>query len=93
MFDNPNMATSSPQSTTNLDSGQQESSQATPIDSSKDKLTSYLEDERFSRTFVMPAEDGEDSSFTVTYSDYGHREETHPENERVLLFCGPLLGR
>lgn len=30
--------------------------------------------------------------FHITYADYGHRDEQHPETETVLLFFGPLGG-
>lgn len=89
------MSTDASQSTILSDGGQQAfSSEPSPTDLySKDKLVSFVEAERFSRNFMMPAKDGEESPFTVTYSDFGYRNETSPEEERVLLYCSPLLGR
>lgn len=56
-------------------------------------VASYLQDERFSQKFEMPAEPELPEGFVVTYSDFGYREPANPGNERVLLFCSPLLGR
>lgn len=53
----------------------------------------YLDDPRFHQTFTLPADPSRPHPFTVTYSDYGYRNPEHPELERVLLLCGPLLGR
>ncbi|KAI1421976.1 hypothetical protein F5Y12DRAFT_660680 [Xylaria sp. FL1777] len=47
----------------------------------------YLDDERFHQTFTLPPADSRPAEFKVTYADFGHRNV-----ERVLLFCGPLVG-
>ncbi|KAI0438926.1 hypothetical protein F4803DRAFT_71417 [Xylaria telfairii] len=48
----------------------------------------YLDDERFHQTLTLPPTGAaRPSELKVTYADFGHRN-----NERVLLFCGPLLG-
>ncbi|KAI0813777.1 hypothetical protein GGR55DRAFT_545344 [Xylaria sp. FL0064] len=47
----------------------------------------YLDDERFHQTFTLPPDPTRPAEFKVTYADFGHRNE-----ERVLLFCGPLVG-
>ncbi|GAP84223.1 putative interferon-induced GTP-binding protein Mx2 [Rosellinia necatrix] len=49
----------------------------------------YLDDERFHQTFTPPpdANRPSDPELKVTYADFGHRND-----ERVMLFCGPLLG-
>ena len=54
----------------------------------------YINDPRFSRTFELPADpaNGCPKPFKITYADYGYRNETHPEEEHVLLFFGPLLS-
>ncbi|KAF6817583.1 hypothetical protein CSOJ01_02293 [Colletotrichum sojae] len=52
----------------------------------------YLDDPRFHQTFTLPPGPTRPHSFTVSYSDYGYRNKEHPELERVLLLCGPLLG-
>jgi hypothetical protein len=57
------------------------------------ELASYLQDDRFSQEFEIPAEPGQSKPLHVTYSDYGYRNPANPEKERVLLFCSPLLGR
>ena len=49
----------------------------------------YLDDERFHQTLTLPATGAaRPAELKVTYADFGHRN-----HERVLLFCGPLLGR
>ncbi|CCF40240.1 hypothetical protein CH063_10862 [Colletotrichum higginsianum] len=53
----------------------------------------FLDDARFSQTFTLPSGPGRPHPFRVTYSDYGHRDPEGPSRERVLLFCGPLMGR
>lgn len=54
----------------------------------------YLDDPRFSRTFELPADpaNGRGSPFKLTYADFGHRDETTPEEENVFLFFGTLMG-
>ncbi|KAI0194884.1 Alpha/Beta hydrolase protein [Xylaria flabelliformis] len=47
----------------------------------------YLDDERFHRNFTLPPNDSRSSELKVTYADFGHQND-----ERVLLFCGPLFG-
>ncbi|KAI0455968.1 hypothetical protein F5B21DRAFT_469284 [Xylaria acuta] len=47
----------------------------------------YLDDERFHRSFTLPPDGSRPSELKATYADFGHRND-----ERVLLFCGPLLG-
>ncbi|KAI0435278.1 hypothetical protein F5Y09DRAFT_293535 [Xylaria sp. FL1042] len=47
----------------------------------------FLDDERFHQTFTLPPDASRPAGFKVTYADFGHRN-----NERVLLFCGPLVG-
>ncbi|KAI1299008.1 Alpha/Beta hydrolase protein [Xylaria venustula] len=47
----------------------------------------YLDDERFHQTFTLPPDANRPPNFKVTYADFGHRND-----ERVLLFCGPLMG-
>ncbi|KAI0125982.1 hypothetical protein BJ170DRAFT_702897 [Xylariales sp. AK1849] len=51
----------------------------------------YIGDARFSQTFTLPPGPGRPEPFQVTYSDYGYRNPAEPEQENVLLFCGPLL--
>jgi hypothetical protein len=48
----------------------------------------YLDDERFQQTLTLPPNASRPAEFKVTYADFGHRNEA-----RVLLFCGPLVGR
>ncbi len=58
-------------------------------------LTDYVNDPRFSQTFELPANpaSGRTSPFRVKYADYGYcRDETHPEEENVILFFGPLMA-
>lgn len=59
-----------------------------------DPISTFLDDPRFSRTVDLPADpaNGRPGQFRVTYADYGYRNEAHPEEERVLLFFGPLVG-
>ncbi|KAI0907309.1 hypothetical protein F4823DRAFT_564962 [Ustulina deusta] len=47
----------------------------------------YLDDERFHQRFTPPPDTSRPAEFQVTYADFGHRND-----ERVLLFCGPLVG-
>ncbi|KAH8912906.1 hypothetical protein BR93DRAFT_942658 [Coniochaeta sp. PMI_546] len=53
-----------------------------------------LDDPRFNRTFELPAspDAGRSSSFKIKYTDYGYRNEAHPEEENVLLFFPPLMA-
>ncbi|KAI1767941.1 hypothetical protein GGR53DRAFT_52569 [Hypoxylon sp. FL1150] len=54
----------------------------------RDATTPYLDDERFHRTLTLPPiETTRPAELKVTYADFGHHN-----HERVLLFCGPLLG-
>ncbi|KAI8955808.1 hypothetical protein F4801DRAFT_574009 [Xylaria longipes] len=50
-------------------------------------VSRYLDDERFHQNFTLPPDASRPSEIKVTYADFGHRND-----ERVLLFCGPLLG-
>ncbi|KAI1819370.1 hypothetical protein F4861DRAFT_534511 [Xylaria intraflava] len=52
-------------------------------------LSRYLDDERFHRTFTLPPNDSRpsDTELKVSYADFGHHND-----ERVVLFCAPLLG-
>ncbi|KZZ90850.1 interferon-induced GTP-binding protein mx2 [Moelleriella libera RCEF 2490] len=54
----------------------------------------FLDDPRFSRSVELPADPSKNRPdvFHITYADYGHRDEQHPETETVLLFFGPLGG-
>ncbi|KAI3331672.1 hypothetical protein HD806DRAFT_478014 [Xylariaceae sp. AK1471] len=47
----------------------------------------YLDDNRFHQRLSLPPNASRPAEFTVTYADFGHRND-----ERVLLFCGPLVG-
>ncbi|KAI0436907.1 hypothetical protein F4803DRAFT_198279 [Xylaria telfairii] len=47
----------------------------------------YLDDQRFHQSFTLPPDANRPSELKVTYADFGHRND-----ERVLLFCGPLFG-
>ncbi|RWA03718.1 hypothetical protein EKO27_g11389 [Xylaria grammica] len=47
----------------------------------------FLDDERFHQKFTLPPNAHRSAEFQVTYADFGHRN-----GERVLLFCGPLMG-
>ncbi|KAI2637753.1 hypothetical protein GGS26DRAFT_588123 [Hypomontagnella submonticulosa] len=47
----------------------------------------YFDDERFHRSFTLPPDASRPAEFKVTYADFGHHND-----ERVMLFCGPLLG-
>ncbi|KAK6080939.1 hypothetical protein SCUP234_05037 [Seiridium cupressi] len=55
-------------------------------------VEAFLDDARFNRTFTLPPRPGRSAPFHVTYSDYGYRNPDQPEQENVLLFCGPLLS-
>ncbi|KAI2619620.1 hypothetical protein GGR54DRAFT_630651 [Hypoxylon sp. NC1633] len=57
-----------------------------------DELSRYLDDERFHQTFTLPSGPGRPEELKITYSDFGYRNPDEPQKERVLLFCGPLLG-
>ena len=48
----------------------------------------FLDDERFHQSFTLPSDASRPAGLKVTYADFGHHS-----HERVLLFCGPLLGR
>ncbi|KAI1745651.1 hypothetical protein F4680DRAFT_109734 [Xylaria scruposa] len=50
-------------------------------------VSRYLDDEHFHRSFTLPSNDSRSSEIRVTYADFGHQND-----ERVLLFCGPLFG-
>ncbi|KAM7197309.1 hypothetical protein V8F20_006663 [Naviculisporaceae sp. PSN 640] len=56
----------------------------------------YIQDPRFNHTIELPPSsftaEGRSGPFKVTYADYGYRNITHPEEERVFLFFGPLMG-
>ena len=69
-----------------------ESDSASPNVADKD-LAAYVQDERFSQRFEMPLDAGQTEPFVVTYSDFGYRDPINPQNEHVLLFCSPLMGR
>ncbi|KAF2965110.1 hypothetical protein GQX73_g8444 [Xylaria multiplex] len=47
----------------------------------------FLDDERFHQKFTLPPNPNRPAGLDVTYADFGHRND-----ERVLLFCGPLMG-
>ncbi|KAH6620858.1 hypothetical protein B0J18DRAFT_457486 [Chaetomium sp. MPI-SDFR-AT-0129] len=53
---------------------------------------------RFHRTFTYTPPPSSDHSNTLpspyklTYADFGYRNETHPDQERVVLFSPPLMG-
>ncbi|TGJ86677.1 hypothetical protein E0Z10_g2091 [Xylaria hypoxylon] len=47
----------------------------------------FLDDERFHRKCTLPPNASRPTEFKLTYADFGHRND-----ERVLLFCGPLVG-
>lgn len=53
-----------------------------------------LDDPRFNRFFELPANPGagRDTPFKVKYTDYGYRNEAHPDQENVLLFFPPLMA-
>jgi hypothetical protein len=55
-----------------------------------------LNDARFNRTFEYTPPPGPPGAatrpLTVTYADYGYRNEAHPEQERIMLFSPPLMG-
>jgi hypothetical protein len=55
-----------------------------------------LNDARFDRTFEYTPPPGPPGAatrpLTVTYADYGYRNEAHPEQERIMLFSPPLMG-
>jgi hypothetical protein len=51
-------------------------------------VSRYLDDERFHRNFTLPPNTSRPAEIKVTYADFGYHND-----ERVLLFCGPLLGR
>ncbi|KAI0975049.1 Alpha/Beta hydrolase protein [Xylaria arbuscula] len=55
--------------------------------SSENPAAHYLDDERFHQTFTPPPDGNRPPDFKVTYADFGHHND-----ERVLLFCGPLMG-
>ncbi|KAH6851074.1 hypothetical protein B0I37DRAFT_445003 [Chaetomium sp. MPI-CAGE-AT-0009] len=52
----------------------------------------FLDDPRFNRVFVYTPADNTSPPFKIKYADYGYRNEAHPEQERVMLFSGPLQG-
>lgn len=54
----------------------------------------YLDDERFSQTFVVPIEftPGRTTPLTVGYSDYGHRHPDGPSHDNVVVICGPMFS-
>ncbi|KAK4141198.1 uncharacterized protein C8A04DRAFT_14310 [Dichotomopilus funicola] len=57
-----------------------------------------INDPRFHRTFTYTLPPSSDHSNTLpslyklTYADFGYRNETHPDQERVVLFSPPLMG-
>lgn len=58
-------------------------------------LKDYVNDPRFNNTVEFPPDSftqGRSGPFKVTYADYGYRNTAHPEQERVFLFFGPLMG-
>jgi hypothetical protein len=54
----------------------------------------FRADERFSRVFAYPADParGRPEALRISYADYGYRNTEHPQEEKVFLFFGPLLG-
>jgi hypothetical protein len=54
----------------------------------------FLNDPRFNRAFTLPADPsrGRPNPFAIKYADFGYRNESHPEQEHVLLFSPPLVG-
>ncbi|KAI1119466.1 hypothetical protein F5Y14DRAFT_4273 [Nemania sp. NC0429] len=46
-----------------------------------------LDDACFSQSFTLPPTARRPAELKVTYADFGHRSD-----DRVLLFCGPLMG-
>ena len=57
-------------------------------------LAEFFNDPRFNRTFELAADaaNGRPRPLTVKYADFGYRNEAHPEEENVFLFCAPLMG-
>ncbi|KAI0160444.1 Alpha/Beta hydrolase protein [Xylariaceae sp. FL1272] len=58
-----------------------------PTEGSDANAAHYLDDERFHQSVVLPPSASRPSGMKVTYADFGHRN-----NDRVVLFCPPLVG-
>lgn len=56
-------------------------------------LDEYINDPRFHQAFTLPPGPGQPEPFQLTYSDYGYRNPSDPEQENILLFCAPLMSR
>lgn len=52
----------------------------------------FLNEPRFNRTFEYTPPGGTSGPLKIKYADYGYRNEAHPEQERIMLFSGPLMG-
>lgn len=52
----------------------------------------FLNDPRFNQTFEYIPPGSTAGPFKIKYADYGYRNEAHPEQERIMLFSGPLMG-
>lgn len=65
-----------------------------PTPSPSPPTDSPLNDPRFNRVFTLPADlaSNRPKPVTVTYADYGYRNEADPSQEHVLLFFAPLMG-
>jgi len=57
-------------------------------------VDAFLDDARFSRSFVWPADpnNGRAKPFKVTYADIGYRNEAQPWEENTVLFFGPMMA-
>lgn len=51
----------------------------------------YLADPRFNRSVELAGINGQ-QAFQITYADFGYRNELNPDEERVLLFFGPMFA-
>ncbi|KAK3377644.1 hypothetical protein B0H63DRAFT_221562 [Podospora didyma] len=58
------------------------------------RFTDFVNDARFTQSLSLPADPalGRTKPFRITYADFGYRNATHPEEENVLLFFGPLMA-
>jgi hypothetical protein len=52
----------------------------------------FLNEPRFNRTFEYIPSGSTSGALKIKYADYGYRNEAHPEQERIMLFSGPLMG-
>jgi pimeloyl-ACP methyl ester carboxylesterase len=52
----------------------------------------FFNEPRFNRIFEYTPPGSTSGPFKVKYADYGYRNEAHPEQERIMLFSGPLMG-